>query len=83
MYLFVIWGVLTMFYRLSKAAFGTFIVCLVIIPIVMFCPNWEMTPWIRQHAFSLFVGVFLLQLILLTESADLPPFEHEGDEESK
>jgi len=83
LFLFVIWGVLTMFYRLCKAAFGTFIVALVIIPIVLFCPDWELAPWIRLHAFSLFVGVFVLQLILLTEGVDLPPFIEESDEDDE
>lgn len=76
-------GVLTIFYRLTKAAFGTFIVCLVIVPIVMFCPSWELAPWIRLHAFSLFVGVFVIQLVLLTESSYTPSFEHIDEEEDE
>ena len=80
MFIFIM-GVLTIFYRLTKAAFGTFIVCLVIVPIVMFCPSWELAPWIRLHAFSLFVGVFVIQLVLLTESSYTPTLEHIDDDE--
>jgi len=42
-----------------------------------------MAPWIRQHAFSLFVGIFVFQLSLLTEGADLPTIEHPEDNENE
>ena len=83
MFLTIIMGVFTIFYRLIKAAFGTFIVCLVIVPIVLFCPGWELAPWIRLHAFSLFVGVFVIQLILLTESTYWPSVERIDDEDDE
>jgi len=54
-------GIINMFLR---AATGTFAACLVIVPLAIFCPSWELTPWIRQHSFTLLVGVFVLQLIL-------------------
>lgn len=59
--LFFCLAIVNMFLR---AASGTFAICLVIIPVLLFCPNWELTAWIRQHALSLLVGVFVVQLIL-------------------
>lgn len=83
MFLFIVMGVLTIFYRLTKAAFGTFIVCLIIVPIVLFCPSWELVPWIRQHAFSLFLGTFVIHLILLANDHYLPTAEQMDEDEEE
>jgi hypothetical protein len=50
--------------RFIRASLGTFSVNLIIVPILLVCPHWELSPWIKQHALSLTVGIFVLQLIL-------------------
>lgn len=50
--------------KFPRAASGTCAVCLVIVPLTLFYPGWELSPWIRLHAVSLLVGVFVVQLIM-------------------
>lgn len=55
-----------------NAAMVTFIVSIVIMPLVMIYPHWELAPFIHQHMFSLLVGVFVIQLIFPRRVANLP-----------
>ena len=49
--------------RVNRAAQGTIAVVLVVVPVVFICPSWELAPWLRLHALSVFVAVFIIQLI--------------------
>lgn len=55
-----------------NAALVTFIVFIVVMPLVMIFPHWELAPFIHQHMFSLLVGVFVIQLIFPRRVANLP-----------
>lgn len=55
--------IIGMINRFIRAAFGVVAVCLAIIPVVLLFPNWELAHWTRQHAFSLLVVTFVIQLI--------------------
>lgn len=62
--------IIGMINRFIRAAFGMVAVCLAIIPVVLFYPDWELAQWTRQHAFSLLVVTFVIQLILHPSSID-------------
>ena len=58
-----------------NAVFVTFIASAVTMFLVLIFPHWELAPWIKQHALSLFAGVFLLQFILPHRGVDSPIFK--------
>jgi len=62
--LFCLFFGLSIVNKFLRAASGTCAVCLVVVPLTQFYPSWELSPWIRLHAVSLLVGVFVVQLIM-------------------
>ena len=56
--------------RFIRATYGVVAVCLAIIPVILLFPHWELNQWTRQHAFSLLVGTFVIQLIFHPSSID-------------
>ena len=58
--------------RLINSAYGALNLAVVLIPIVFLCPGWELAPWIRAHAFSVTIVVFLVQFLFPRKSEPGP-----------